>query len=187
MRMLPFCTLALALAVAALPAAASTPDGETPAEEEVCDIYDGAAFGLCNAYCEAMDCDHPDVHASPAACASVARNFARVTGGDELPCATPVETCSVDAQDDWAYPEEPGVIEVDAFANDSVDPASSAMAVTSYDAADNVTLVDADAGLFEVVWDAADDSIHQSFDYEVCCADECATATVTVMGFLTGS
>jgi len=27
---------------------AQTPDEMTPAEETVCDLYDGAAFGLCN-------------------------------------------------------------------------------------------------------------------------------------------
>jgi len=39
---------------------ASTPDGETPANEGVCDILIGATpglYGLCNAYCEAQDLD----------------------------------------------------------------------------------------------------------------------------------
>jgi len=36
---------------------ATTPDGETPAEESVCDGLPDAQFGICNAYCEAMDCD----------------------------------------------------------------------------------------------------------------------------------
>lgn len=40
---------------------AQTPDGTTPAEETICDGLEGAAFGLCNAYCEAKDCDlNPD-------------------------------------------------------------------------------------------------------------------------------
>ena len=34
-----------------------TPDGQTPATETACELESGAAFGLCNAYCEAMDCD----------------------------------------------------------------------------------------------------------------------------------
>lgn len=44
----------------AAPAAASTPDGETPANEGVCDALMGATpglYGLCVAYCEAQDLD----------------------------------------------------------------------------------------------------------------------------------
>lgn len=67
------------------PATAKTPDGRTPAEETVCDGEVGAAFGLCNAYCEAMDCDSADHHASDAACSRVKSNFERKTGRP-LPC-----------------------------------------------------------------------------------------------------
>jgi hypothetical protein len=41
-------------------AVAQTPDGETPANEGVCDVLIGATpglYGLCNAYCEAQDLD----------------------------------------------------------------------------------------------------------------------------------
>lgn len=70
---------------------ASTPDGQTPAEESVCDSHTGAAFGLCNAYCEAMDCDSASPHASARACARVAEHFERITGiplfcGPHCPC-----------------------------------------------------------------------------------------------------
>lgn len=78
-------TLALALLVIAVPAAAKTPDGQTPAEETVCDGQKGAAFGLCNAYCEAMDCDSPAPHAAPKACEQVRTKFERITGS-ALPC-----------------------------------------------------------------------------------------------------
>ena len=50
-----------------VPATAQTPDGETPAVEEVCDTLIGATpglYGLCVAYCEAHDADllsEPDV------------------------------------------------------------------------------------------------------------------------------
>ncbi len=64
---------------------AKTPDGKPPSEETVCDGLTGAAFGLCNAYCEAMDCDSPNHHASDNACAQVKRNFERKTG-QPLPC-----------------------------------------------------------------------------------------------------
>jgi hypothetical protein len=75
----------LALAVPSL--AKGTPDGKPPSEETVCDGLDGALFGLCNAYCEAMDCDSPNPHASPTACARVLQNFMKHSGGQPPPCA----------------------------------------------------------------------------------------------------
>ena len=62
---------------------ANTPDGETPAVETICDVYHGTTggqFGLCNAYCEAMDCGHPNVYASDMACEKVAENFLKKYG-----------------------------------------------------------------------------------------------------------
>jgi hypothetical protein len=64
---------------------AKTPDGKTPAEETVCDNESGAAYGLCNAYCEAMDCTDPNQHASDKGCESVKKNFEKKTGRP-LPC-----------------------------------------------------------------------------------------------------
>lgn len=61
---------------------APTPDGQTPAEESVCDGLSGAAFGLCNAYCEAQDCD---VHERPS-CEQLRRNFEKHTGQTLFPC-----------------------------------------------------------------------------------------------------
>ena len=66
-------------------AVGKTPDGKPPSVETVCDGETGAAFGLCNAYCEAMDCDSPNHHASDEACAHVKHNFERKTGRP-LPC-----------------------------------------------------------------------------------------------------
>jgi hypothetical protein len=68
-------------------ASAKTPDGKTPAQETVCDNEksDGGAFGLCNAYCEAMDCTDPNQHASDKGCASVKKNYIKKTGRP-LPC-----------------------------------------------------------------------------------------------------
>jgi hypothetical protein len=63
---------------------ASTPDGETPAMEHVCDGYAGAAYGLCNAYCEAMDCDD-DPNADQEACDKVEDKFEARTGKN-IPC-----------------------------------------------------------------------------------------------------
>ena len=55
-------------------ATASTADGLTPAEETVCDGagLTGALWGLCNAYCEAMDCDSGAPKASLEACRKTA-------------------------------------------------------------------------------------------------------------------
>ena len=86
-------TLILALLLTCSGAAlASTPDGQTPAEETVCDNETGAAFGLCNAYCEAMDCESDDPQASENACSRVQDKFQQITGRD-LPCETPPVTC----------------------------------------------------------------------------------------------
>jgi hypothetical protein len=79
-------TLALALLLLCTGAAlASTPDGQTPSAETVCDSETGAAYGLCNAYCEAMDCDNGNHHASANACSKVRGKFQQITGRD-LPC-----------------------------------------------------------------------------------------------------
>lgn len=69
-------------------ALAQTPDGEPPSVETVCDGQFGAAFGLCNAYCEAMDCDSVDAQASPTACEKVAAKFMKITGSMP-PCVEP--------------------------------------------------------------------------------------------------
>jgi hypothetical protein len=65
---------------------AKTPDGQTPSRETVCDNETGAAYGLCNAYCEAMDCTDPNQRASNQGCESVKANFEKKTGRP-LPCA----------------------------------------------------------------------------------------------------
>ena len=53
----------------------------------MCDLLSGAAFGLCNAYCEAMDCELLDdgddttfPNASEQACLQVKDSFIRITG-----------------------------------------------------------------------------------------------------------
>ena len=75
---------------------AKTPDASTPSQETVCDVLDGKAWGLCNAYCEAIDCDDPNVHASNRACERIATNFERLTGGVfQLPNPFDLESCNV--------------------------------------------------------------------------------------------
>lgn len=72
----------LLLAAALQKSSAKTPDGMTPSQEQVCSGLHGAAFGLCNAYCEAQDCD---VHPRPS-CAQLRKNFEQVTGSPIFPC-----------------------------------------------------------------------------------------------------
>ena len=62
----------------------------TAAAQSVCDEWSGnsQAFGLCNAYCEAMDCDDPDHRASKRACDRVFQKFEDFTG-EAPPCACP--------------------------------------------------------------------------------------------------
>jgi hypothetical protein len=51
---------AIAAFTVAAPATAQTPDGETPANEGVCDVLIGSTpglYGLCVAFCEAQDCE----------------------------------------------------------------------------------------------------------------------------------
>ncbi len=55
--------------------------------QDACEGQVGSAFGLCNAYCEAMDCDGDDPQASDQACASVLDNFLKVTGSEIPLCS----------------------------------------------------------------------------------------------------
>ena len=64
---------------------AQTPDDMTPAEEDVCDVLEGSAYGLCNAYCEAMDCDSEEAQASDEACEKVLGNYETKTDV-RMPC-----------------------------------------------------------------------------------------------------
>jgi cysteine-rich repeat protein len=71
---------------------AQTPDGETPSVETVCDTQVGAAFGLCNAYCEAMDCDYATPQASEKACTRVLDRFVQLTAAVP-PCDAAAPFC----------------------------------------------------------------------------------------------
>ena len=60
-------TLAVIFLLASTPTFGQTPDGETPAEETICDILlqpgvTPGLYGLCVAFCEAQDCE-PDLSA----------------------------------------------------------------------------------------------------------------------------
>jgi hypothetical protein len=74
------------MVVASSAAFGKTPDKQPPSQETVCSNEKGAAFGLCNAYCEAMDCTDPNQHASDEGCNAVKREFEQLTGRP-MPCA----------------------------------------------------------------------------------------------------
>jgi hypothetical protein len=61
-------------------------DGIPPSQETVCDGLEDPLFGLCNSFCEALDCDNPSHLASDKACAKIAANFLGKSGGLPLPC-----------------------------------------------------------------------------------------------------
>ncbi len=103
-------------------ALAQTPDGQTPSQEDVCDGESGAAFGLCNAYCEAMDCHcpntqegdpgHPDCvpNANENACMRVFNRFYQITGRD-LPCEVQLFTLTVEVIGNGTVNGGPGLID----------------------------------------------------------------------------
>jgi hypothetical protein len=52
--------------------------------QDVCEGLEGSAYDLCGAYCEAQDCDSPDV--IKRSCLMLKKNFAKHTGTDVMPC-----------------------------------------------------------------------------------------------------
>jgi hypothetical protein len=92
--------LLLALVTALLsPISASS---QPPAEESVCDSLSGAAFGLCNAYCEAMDCDSEAPNANETACLKVLSDFTKHSDG-LIPCGRVTCPCWDDADVDSLF------------------------------------------------------------------------------------
>jgi hypothetical protein len=75
---------AVVLVAASSASWAQTADGLTPAEETACDGLPKAEFGLCNAYCEAIDCDTRETPLK--ACESLRDNYFERTGFTVFPC-----------------------------------------------------------------------------------------------------
>ncbi len=65
---------------------AQTPDGEPPSVEDVCDGLEGSAYGLCNTYCEAKDCDSAAEETGYKSCDRLRDNFFALTNEDIFPC-----------------------------------------------------------------------------------------------------
>ena len=78
-----------ALTAMPLPAAAQTPDGQTPSQETSCNGQTGAAYGLCTSSCEAMDCDSTAPAASATACNKVLQQLPAPDGAG-APVSLPV-------------------------------------------------------------------------------------------------
>ena len=76
------------LLVVAPAQAQRTGDHIVPSIETVCD-GDPFNFGLCNAYCEALDCESPTPLGTPRACSNLLRNYMKKSGGALPPCACP--------------------------------------------------------------------------------------------------
>lgn len=182
MNVLPMATLAAGLLP--LTASAQTPDEIVPAVEDVCEAFRGAAKGLCNAYCEAMDCNDPRVRAAEPACETTAQKFLRITHLPEMPCddVPPPPVCSIDAIDDELTMNDPQSFTLPLFANDVVSPPETPITLAAVSPAEGIT-VDPTTGVVTGTW-VADDAVYsRAFTYTACCAeDTCDTATVTIYG-----
>jgi hypothetical protein len=62
--------------------------GGPPSEAGVCESLSGAARGLCNAYCDAQQCQL----SSRPSCEELRKNFAKHTGSTRFPCDAPAPT-----------------------------------------------------------------------------------------------
>ena len=126
MRWLLSAGLTLGLALVLAPTSqANTPDGEAPAEESVCDGEEnGKAWGLCNAYCEAMDCD-ADPTANAKACEKVEALYLSNTGNESRPCEEGVVECP--CLDTW----ENGVGALPLTSNPYTNPVFAVSAITA--------------------------------------------------------
>jgi hypothetical protein len=116
------------------------PDGQPPAVEEGCSGLSGPAFGLCNAYCEAMDCDCDGVsctaNASQTACDRVAQQSAAATGGDLPPCSVdtiPPELAIVEPPAPVTDDSTPLILVTDSDAGASVEVATLVITVDTVD------------------------------------------------------
>jgi len=92
----------------------------TAAQETVCDDLNGAAYGLCNAYCEAMDCDgNPEATAN--ACEKVAANFTKVTDGAPPPCELPPPDPEIEPEPEPDPEPEPELVACPCFTAEDIE------------------------------------------------------------------
>jgi len=73
------------------------------AQDDPCAGESGAGYGLCSAYCVAMNCDDPEMQqASDQACVRVAENYEKIMG-KPLVCTVIFSPCWVDADEIVTY------------------------------------------------------------------------------------
>ena len=89
------------LSLFAIPAwAQRTGDHIVPSIETVCD-GDPFSFGLCNSYCEALDCDSDTPLGTPTACSNLLDNYLKKSDGIPPPCEATCP-CAFDVEADFA-------------------------------------------------------------------------------------
>ena len=108
-----FVVTLLGMLLPSLASALGTPDGLPPPMEHICDAEKGAAYGLCNAFCQAMDCDSDTPSASENACQKVANKFMNITGR-QVPCSEP--SCPMFLRED--FPIFNGLVSGEVSVND---------------------------------------------------------------------
>ena len=83
-----FLSMAFAVPLLMAAAASAPASAQGMADDTACVLAGllGEEFGLCNAYCEAMDCDGDTPQASAKACEKVRAKFEAIEGAPELPC-----------------------------------------------------------------------------------------------------
>ncbi|BAU48052.1 hypothetical protein SVA_1490 [Sulfurifustis variabilis] len=95
------CFLFSALITVSAPSMATTPDGETPANEGVCDVVKGGTpglYGLCVAYCEAQDLDIVGDKEAPSN--KILANYRKKmqAGDPDMPCVKVPCPCWTEAE-----------------------------------------------------------------------------------------
>ncbi len=87
--------------IVCLSSVATVDAGQRGKSPSICDEAGliGAAYGACNAYCEALDCDDPGHRGSARACENSLARFMELTG--ELPPCEPACPCA----SGWLHPE----------------------------------------------------------------------------------
>lgn len=177
MRPLHLLPIAFAFPVAAF---AGTPDGQTPAQEDVCGAFSGMAYGQCVSYCESRDCDDPRVHAADRSCEVTEAKFTKLTGVP-MPCKNDGVVCTMDAQDDIFYLNDGGTLGFNVLLNDLVEPTSVTPKISLVTPSAHVSVTDQLAGNFAATWDGVS-AFNEHFDYTACCnSTTCDIATVTII------
>jgi hypothetical protein len=106
-------------------AVTQTPDGETPANEGVCDELQGGTpglYGLCVAFCEAQDCENPFEECSPGSHRVLDKYNQKKNAGDpDMPCILPTECpCFTQAELEAFPPQASGEYSVCDAANTTI-------------------------------------------------------------------